>query len=294
MAKATLIVSPKAVPSQPNISALARTHGVSRRTIRRWQNKGWASPTPAAVEILPKEQAVPTIAQGGGRRLGAVLVILSVSISGLALAINGQFGHSLGTTPAAALTFMGLAVAADALAIALPATAAALWHAHHRMLAVAAWGVWAAVASLAVLASLGFAEHNIGDTAAGRRAIVVTATASANQRSARIEAAKVAADAAKRAREGECVRRGSMCRDREADERVALAALAAAISAPIVATPMVDADPQVTAATRLGTWAGLPVTADGVANIRLVLMVAVPNLAGLVLAFGMALRRRRD
>jgi len=124
---------------------------------------------------------------------------VSIGIAGLALVINAQFGHGLGTTPLAAATFAGLAVAADALAIFLPAVASRLWHSHHRVLALAAWAVWCAAAGLAVLASLGFVEMNTSDTAAGRRALVTAAAASIDQRATAIEAARIAADAAKRA-----------------------------------------------------------------------------------------------
>ncbi len=62
--------------------------------------------------------------------------------------------------------------------------------------------------------------------------------------------------------------------------------------APISAVATIaDADPQVTAVLRLATWAGLKLTTDDVANLRLALMAVMPNIAGLVLAFGIALRR---
>jgi hypothetical protein len=87
--------------------------------------------------------------------------------------------------------------------------------------------------------------------------------------------------------------RGPLCRDRETDERGALLALNNAIAAPIHAKPAVGADdPQLAAAVRLVTWAGLRVGSDDVSNVRLVLMIVIPNLAGLVLAFGVALSRR--
>jgi len=62
---------------------------------------------------------------------------------------------------------------------------------------------------------------------------------------------------------------------------------------PIPAAPAIGSDdPQVTASVRLTRWTGLAIGSDDITNLRLVLMVAVPNLAGLVLAFGLALRRR--
>ena len=47
--------------------------------------------------------------------------------------------------------------------------------------------------------------------------------------------------------------------------------------------------PQVTGALRLASWAGLNLTAIDVGNLRLAMMGLLPNLAGLVLAFGVAL-----
>jgi len=41
----------------------------------------------------------------------------------------------------------------------------------------------------------------------------------------------------------------------------------------------------------MAKWAGLPVGSDDITNLRLILMIAIPNLAGLVLVFGLALRR---
>ena len=54
-----------------------------------------------------------------------------------------------------------------------------------------------------------------------------------------------------------------------------------------------DADPQVAGAVRLASWAGLNLTAVDVGNLRLAMMGLLPNLAGLVLAFGVALRSWR-
>ena len=82
-----------------------------------------------------------------------------------------------------------------------------------------------------------------------------------------------------------------MCRDREADERTALNS---AVAAPLpTVAPIAGADPQVTAALRLATWAGLGLKADDVVKLRLALMALLPNLAGLLLAFAIALRKPR-
>lgn len=219
-----------------------------------------------------------------------LLVAIAIAIAALALVVNGQTGWSFGTTPLAAVTFAGLSLAADLLAIVLPATAAALWHVHRRLLAMAAWGVWTIAAAMATLASLGFAELHIGDTAAGRQSVITTSASMATQREDRIAAARLAATAATKAREAECAKRGPLCRDREADERTALAALNSAVAAPVpTVAPIAGADPQVTAALRLTLWAGFRLTTDDIVNLRLALMALLPNLAGLLLAFAIAL-----
>lgn len=114
----------------------------------------------------------------------------------------------------------------------------------------------------------------------------------ADQRTATIEAARAAAQAATVARQGECQKRGPLCRDLEHAEQVRMSELAAAIASPVpIAATIADADPQVTGAVRLAQWIGLGVTAVDVGNLRLALMALLPNIAGLVLCFGMALRR---
>ena len=50
---------------------------------------------------------------------------------------------------------------------------------------------------------------------------------------------------------------------------------------------------QVTGAVRVASWAGMNLTAVDVSNLRLALIGLLPNLAGLVMAFGVALRGHR-
>src|SRR5262245_13143330 len=189
-----------------NVSALAREHGVSRGTIRRRIAGGW---TPPHVEVLPPEPATATSVHPpstpGRPWASIVLVTTALGIGALAIAINIQQGLHLGATPAASWTFAGMAMAADVLALALPSGAVALWHARRPFLATMAWTSWALAASLAVMASLGFIERNISDTTAGRAAVVTMAEATTDQRTAAIEAARTAANAATEARKAECM-----------------------------------------------------------------------------------------
>jgi hypothetical protein len=48
------------VPVKPNISALARQHGVSRQTIRRRLANGWQPPASSPVEIIEPTQSMAT------------------------------------------------------------------------------------------------------------------------------------------------------------------------------------------------------------------------------------------
>src|SRR5262245_30040084 len=279
---------------------------IARRAVTaalaNWQDQ---PPTPAvamAVDKLPTVEVLPPndahahhLPRSTSRALGAaVLIIVAIGIAALALVINMQVGFGFGRTPTASLTFAGLSLAGDLLAIVLPSAAAGLWNGRRRALSLAAWSTWLLAAALAMLASLGFVETNLSDTAVGRQAIVTTARATADQRTAAITAAQIALTTATQQREAECTRRGPLCRDREADERTALQALNTAIAMPLptVAT-IADSDPQVSAALRLATWAGLRLEAVDVANVRLLLMVLLPNISGLVLCFGLAMAQGR-
>jgi hypothetical protein len=155
-----------------------------------------------------------------------------------------------------------------------------------------AWTLWTAVAALAVLMTIGFTERHLGDTAATREAIVTGSVSAVDRHRASVEAAQSAAAVATRQREAECTRRGPLCREREADERAALAGLRSALAAPLPAPASIGvADPQAVAAQRLAAWAGFSVAHSDVVNLRLALLVLLPNIGGLILAFSVALRR---
>jgi hypothetical protein len=136
-----------------NVSALAREHGVSRKTIRRRLAKGWRPPAPtepmgpgaaetaagrdlvsaaptslcAAVPTslgVPMDDAptpgrpghlevLPPVAHSSSSG-AAILIAVALAIGALALAINGQTGWRFGTTTFAAITFASLSVAGDA------------------------------------------------------------------------------------------------------------------------------------------------------------------------------------
>jgi len=224
----------------------------------------------------------------------AILAIAALAIAGLALAINAQYGASIGETTLTSWTFMGLAVAVDLLAVTLAPAAVGLWRTKQRALAIATWATWGVAVFLATLATLGFFQKNLADTAATRAATVTMAVATHDQRSEVIAAAKLAVSVAKASREAECATRGPRCLQREADERTAVNALAAAVASPLVSPAKIsDPDPQIAAATRLAAWLGLRVGDDDFANTRLALRSLILNSGGLVLAIAFGLARSR-
>src|SRR5258708_25290926 len=104
------------VPAKPNISALARRHGVSRQTIRRRLETGWQPSDTPTVEIIEPTQSVATSGHPHGRPVqrdgsywraaGRVATGLVIAGCGVAIAAtrpraNAWFGRSL-PTPAPA------------------------------------------------------------------------------------------------------------------------------------------------------------------------------------------------
>ena len=241
-----------------------------------------AEPDPARVTIMPPEprSLLPRLA-------ALVLALAAIAIAIVGGLINAWYARSLGSTEVAGWLFLAVGVAADVAAFALPICAAGLWRNRQVGAAGMAWSLWLLTFAFAIMAGIGFASLNIADTTAGRRAIVATSTASADQRTAAIAAAQLAAAAATKAREAECAARGPRCRDREADERTALIALTTAIGAPMPAVVAIGvADPQTEAASKLAAWVSfgtLRPTGDDFSMLRLLLLALLPQIGGLLL-----------
>jgi hypothetical protein len=300
---------PTHIPTTLNVSALAREYGVSRSTVRERLRKGWrpqAAPSgpkdprsekvtlvkypPAGVVAMARNRPSTAIPRAVG---AAILAIAAISIGALALTINAQYGASIGDTALTSWTFTGLAIVVDLLALTLAPAAVGLWRTKQRGLAIATWTIWGVAVFLAILATLGYLHKSLADTAAARAATVNMAIASEDQRSDIIAAAKLAVSVAKESREAECATRGPRCLQREADERVAINALSAAVASPVVSPAKIsDPDPQIAAASRLAAWLGLSPSYDDFANVRLVLWSLILNNGGLVLAVAFGLARR--
>jgi hypothetical protein len=224
----------------------------------------------------------------------AILAVAAVGIAALAVAINAQYGASIGETTLTSWTFMGLAVAVDLLALTLAPAAIGLWRTKQRGLALGAWIGWAVALAIASFATLGFLQKNLADASATRAANLTMAAATEDQRSEVIAAAKLAVSVAKTSRESECATRGPRCLQREADERTAVNALATAVASPLVSPAKIsDPDPQIAAATRMAAWLGLGLRPDDFANTRLALWSLILNSGGLVLAIAFGLARSR-
>jgi hypothetical protein len=301
MAEANSVASVFALkpPAKSRAAARPRNRGRKKQITAK---SNLTEPTaPAAIPLMtrsvtpaPRHLRIFRHAQAADRSslLGAMLLLVTFAVAALGIGINAQTGWRFGTTLISAATFAGLSVAADILAITLPTVAVALWLRSRWALASAAWATWALSLALAVLASIGFVNRHVGDAAAARQAVLGTAAALTAQRDAAITTARQAVAAAAESRQAECTIRGPRCRALEQEEQARLSELSAALAVPMPTAPRVaDADPQLAGASRLASWAGLRFTTDDLSNLRLALMALLPNLAGLVLCFGVALRR---
>src|SRR5262249_30900697 len=116
--------------------------------------------------------------------------------------------------------------------------------------------------------SVGFASLNIADAAVVR----------VGRSTPAIDLAQRTVDTIAKSREAECLRRGPLCRDLEAQERQALASLRTE------RTKL--ADPQIDAASKRVAWltrGGINPAPDDLAMLRLTLLTLLPQLGGLLL-----------
>ena len=257
----------------------------------------------------------------------AALGAIALAIAWFGVRINAWYGATLGRTAEASLLLAGLSVAADVLALVLPAVSRQLWLDRQRNSAAVAWGLWMFTAAIALLASVGFASLNIADVQAGRaraasdverltargdqlRAarLVIRERRSVAEIDAEIQIAQPGAAAVWKATAG-CTdvtqpKSGEVCAPLlvlreargEAVRRDAIDAELRDIAAEIGRLPAVtSADPQADGAARLARWltAGLaPITPGDVAMARMAGMALLPQIGGLVMMLAMALCRR--
>jgi hypothetical protein len=348
---------------ETSITELANVWGWGRtrvyRRLERWKDEGriaksgavggrWLIAVVDRVDTEKSQELAPEVSgpvPGCGRQIGrrpdkraraggrfvrfvssAALITVALAIAWLGIRINAWYGATLGRTAEASLLMAGLSVAADVLALVLPAVGRQLWLDRQRSSAAVAWGLWMLTAAIALLASIGFASLNIADVQAGRARTasdVGRLTAHAEQlRVARldiheqrsvaeinteIQIAQPAAAAVWKAtagctdvtqpRSGEACARILALREMrgEAERRDAIDAELRDVVSEIGRLPAVtSADPQADTAARLARWltAGLaPITPDDVAMARIAGITLLPQISGLVMMLAMALCR---
>src|SRR4051794_35886569 len=115
-----------ALPAPVNVSALAREHGVHRRTITRWLANGWAPPAVATIKIVEQDQGVRTNAHPPARHwiLGLTCGALGLALAAVGLVINAQYAGSLGHTAGESVLLAALGLAVDGGAVILLSVAA--------------------------------------------------------------------------------------------------------------------------------------------------------------------------
>jgi hypothetical protein len=295
-----------------NISALARQHGVHRRTIKRWLDNGWRPDQavvkvepqilppapPAQADAHPDAHPARTPAHHGGSYVAAgVLGLAAVALGGIQLAIDAQYGRSFGRTPIETALQGMQGVAIGLVAIILPCVASVLRRTGQMGSSWGAWAIWSGFLVLTILAGMGFSAGALSDAIAGRAGAIEQAVRGKEQRAQAIATAQRAADTATEARKAECAARGPRCRDRETDERAALAALNAAIAVPLPSMASISAaDPGAEAAAANVSWASfglLKATAADIERTWITGRAVMPAFAGLLLSMAIMVWPRR-
>ena len=286
----------------PNISELARRHGLSRQTVRRRLANGWQPPVAFDVEIIQQDQEVATHGRADGhslaitvapamavpvttvhpwpaytatpgrrwRAVGRTATGLALAGCGVAIALtsiraNSWFGHSLTNDPLAGEIFARLSVLAEITACVIPTANRFYWQDGDRWTAFRGFMLMAVALTVVFFAASGFVLSTIstGVETRGDRATPA------------VELAQRIADTLARSRADECHRRGERCRDLEAQERKALADLAAAR-----AEVRAHADPQAQA---------LHVDSNTVRTIQAAALVCMCLCAGYLISLGAGL-----
>jgi hypothetical protein len=234
-----------------------------------------APPPPVALQAV---EPLSEPAQPSPRRQLFAPVLLSIAalaLAGVGITMNGWFARSLGSSDIAGWLFLAVGVAADVVALVMPACGAGLWHAGHRATALVGWAVWVMTFVFALTAGIGFASTNISDTTLARASRTTPAVA----------VAQAALGDAMAARDRECKGGvGKFCREREA----AVAERRQAVDTAMHAVEQ-TADPQTDAAIRVVAWVSrgaLQPTSNDFAMLRLVLLALLPQIGGILLMVG--------
>jgi hypothetical protein len=274
--------------------------------------------TGAATAIARSDPAIhPVTRDAAPSRLLAVAVFaVGLVTAAVGLYLNASFLWKFGRTSESGVIFAVVGLVTDTITLVLPATVMVLWQKSRRGLALTGCCMYAVAVAMTLLTAVGFAATNIDDAIAGRDAATVRREALRNDidrlKSERnglvfapIESGAVAA--AQIARDQECGRVGPNCRQRVAElnsllRDKAAADRAAEIDARIAeqeasfnALPVLaSADPQTEAARAAVRWISgghLAASSEDIRMTRVLGIAAVLFMAGLLLAFGTALRQ---
>lgn len=286
-----------------------------------------ADPPPVALVVA--SPAAPAIAPAGSRTTAVIVGGAALCLAAVGLILNAHFAASLGQTGLAAALLAAIGLAVDVLAVALPTAAGKLWQARQRPAAFAAWLIWAGALVMMLLAGIGFASMNIGDTVAGRAKVanesvalnarlerlrVERATISEQRGVAALEAelqrvqpsAQAVWKATNGCRDVTLARSGQACeavlRLREAigtaQQRDALDADMRDAERQLAALPAVRLDdPQARTTSDLVAWLSggmVAPTVQDIHRLRIVGLTVAPACAGLLLWMAVALWRRRE
>lgn len=215
---------------------------------------------------------VTTVTASRRHPAGIALTVAAFALAAVGVTMNGWFARSLGSTDIAGWLFLGVGVAADLAALAIPSRAARLWQTRQRGTAAVGWVIWSVTFAFAVTAGIGFASINIADVT----------TARASRTTPAVETAKASLSDAMSARDRECKGGvGRFCREREQaviDRRQALDAALSGVAH--------SADPQTEAAIRIVAWLTLGTikpSVDDFALLRLILLAVLPQVGGMLL-----------
>ena len=73
---------------------------------------------------------------------GMALTVAAFALAAVGVTMNGWFARSLGSTDIAGWLFLGVGVAADLAALAIPSRAARLWQTRQLLSSAAGWVIW--------------------------------------------------------------------------------------------------------------------------------------------------------
>ena len=314
------VVALNPAPAKPKSRGSSAKRTRTTRPRRRRPSPPTVMPEPAAAtdaiaRIHPASH--PVVRAAVSSRFLAVAVFgVGLVTAAVGLYLNASFLWKFGRTSEAGVVFAVVGLVTDTITLVLPATVMVLWQQSRRGLALTGCGMYAIAVAMTLLTAVGFAATNIDDAIAGRDA----ATARREALRGEIDHLKSernglvfapvepgAAKAAQIARDQECGRVGPNCRRRVAELNAVLRDQAAAdraaeIDAGIAeqetslnALPaLASADPQTEAARAAVIWLSrgyLTASSEDIRMTRVLGIAAVLFMAGLLLAFGTALRQ---